>query len=146
MSLDELQPERARARRFGFCSLFVWAALGLALEAAHGFKWSSYLDDAMTRELLRLAHAHGVGLALLSLIYAGEGTPLFAHRADRGRPVRQLLAAASLLMPVGFALATIHHSEGDPGLAIWLVPLGGVCLLSALAWSAVASIRHTRDR
>jgi hypothetical protein len=42
-----------------------WATFGLVLEAMHGFKVAGYLDDAWTRELLTLAHAHGVGLAIL---------------------------------------------------------------------------------
>jgi hypothetical protein len=134
--------ERARMLRYGFCSLFVWALLGFTLEAAHGFKLAAYLDDAMVRDLLRLAHAHGVGLSIVCLVYASAGLSLLEHRADAGRPVRQLLAAASILMPSGFGLSAIGHSESDPGFAIWLVPVGGACLLSGLAWLAVASIRH----
>jgi hypothetical protein len=134
--------ERARALRFGFCGLFVWALLGFTLEAAHGFKLAAYLDDAMVRDLLLLAHAHGVGLSIVCLAYATAGLPLLEHRADAGRPVRRLLAAASILMPFGFGMSVIGHSESDPGFAIWLVPLGGGCLLGGLAWLAVASIRH----
>jgi hypothetical protein len=134
--------ERAHMLRFGFCGLFVWALLGFVLEAAHGFKLAAYLDDSMVRELLRLAHAHGVGLSLVCLVYATAGLPLLEHRSDAGRPLRRLLAVASTLMPLGFGLSVIGHSESDPGFAIWLVPLGGGCLLCALGWIAVASIRH----
>jgi hypothetical protein len=138
--------ERGLMLRYGFCSLFVWALLGFALEAAHAFKWASYLDDELARYLLRLAHAHGVGLAIVCLTYASAGLPLLEHRDDGGRPLRRLLAAASLLMPSGFALSAIGHSESDPGFAIWLVPLGAGCLLSALGWLAIASIRHKKER
>jgi hypothetical protein len=134
--------ERAYMLRYGFCGLFVWALLGFTLEAAHGFKLASYLDDVMVRDLLRLAHAHGVGLSIVCLAYATAGLPLFEHRADAGRPVRRLLATASILMPCGFGLSVLGHSESDPGFAIWLVPLGGSFLLTGLAWLAVASIRH----
>ena len=138
--------ERAHMLRYGFCGLFVWALLGFTLEAAHGFKLAAYLDDTMVRDLLRLAHAHGVGLSIVCLAYATAGLPLFEQRVDAGRPVRRLLAAASILMPFGFGLSVIGHSESDPGFAIWLVPLGGSCLLTSLGWIAVASIRHKTRR
>ena len=58
-------------RRVGWTSLFAWACVGLALESAHGLKLASYLDDALTRELCTLAHAHGVGLALVAIVIGG---------------------------------------------------------------------------
>ena len=75
-------PDRAaRAKQFGWWALSAWAVFGLALEAMHGFKVAGYLDDAWTRELLTLAHAHGVGLALLVLVWGEAGAPLFAGRS-----------------------------------------------------------------
>jgi hypothetical protein len=144
--LSKTAQERVLMLRYGFCNLFAWALLGFTLEAAHGFKWASYLDDELARYLLRLAHAHGVGLSVVCLTYASAGLPLVEHRDDAGRPLRQLLAAASILMPAGFALSVIGHGESDPGFAIWLVPLGAGCLLSSLGWLAIASIRHTGER
>jgi hypothetical protein len=119
--------ERERSRRFGFASLTAWASLGFLLEGAHAFKLSAYLDHPLRRELLLWAHAHGVGLSLIVLAYAALGvTP----RSTRyGRPLR----AAAVLMPGAFALAIVAHSEGDPGPSIWLVPLGGLLLIYALA-------------
>jgi hypothetical protein len=134
--------ESERARTLGFVGLFAWALLGLALETAHGFKWAPYLDDPMIRELLRLAHAHGVLLSLVCLAYASHGAALFARAAHGGKPIRLLLTAAWLLIPSGFALGAWGHSEADPSVAIWLVPFGAVSLLVALGWLAIASIRH----
>ena len=134
--------EQARARRVGFCGMFIWALLGFALEAAHGWKWAPVLDDALARELLRLSHAHGVLLSLVCVTYSSVGVRMFELRSDCGRSVRQLLSAACVLMPAGFALAVLGHTEADPGVAIWLVPAGGVCLLVALGDLAIASIRH----
>jgi hypothetical protein len=139
------QFERARARSIGFVGLFGWATLGLGLEAAHGFKLAGYLDDELRRELLRLAHAHGVLLSIVCLLYGELGVPLFAARADAGRAIRRLLCAAWLLMPSGFALGAVAHTEADPSPGIWLVPVGGLCLLLALGWLALASIRHADD-
>jgi hypothetical protein len=120
--------EQLRARRFGFASLFCWASVGLALETLHGFKLALYLDQAMRRELLRLAHAHGVGLSLVVLAYAAVGVV-----DERSLAHGKRLRAASVLVPVGFALSSVGTSESDPGVMIVLVPLGALLLLWALS-------------
>jgi len=135
--------EQSMARRVGWSGLFGWAVLGFALEAAHGFKWAAYLDDELARYLLRLAHAHGVLLSVVCLTYSSSGVRLFEQRPDCGRPVRRLLTTACWLMPTGFALSVLGHAEADPGLAIWLVPVGGACLLAGLGWLSIASFSHT---
>ncbi len=58
--------------RFGWAALLAFLALGLVLEALHGFKVGWYLDVASsTRRLLfTLAHAHGTLLALVNIAYA----------------------------------------------------------------------------
>lgn len=115
--------------RFGWTSLTVWASAGVLLEAAHGFKVAAYLDDELTRTLLRLAHAHGVGLALVILLFGAHlgriGEVLGAH-------LRPLVVFAALAMPLGFALGAWNHPEGDPGPGVLLVPLGALALLYAL--------------
>lgn len=126
-----------RARRFGWLSLTGWAFLGFALEVAHGFKLDAYLDDELTRLLLRLAHAHGVGLSLLLLVYAGAGAPLFVRAPTAGAVADRLLRFGTLCLPLGFALGSIGHPEGDPGLAIVLAPLGGLAVLAALSLIAM---------
>lgn len=121
-----VEQERSSARRWGWWTLFAWASSGAVLDALHAFRVSAYLDQAVRRELLTWAHAHGVGLALVVLAYAVAGSPERAPRAGT------LLRVASLLMPLGFALSLIGHGESDPGPAILLVPIGAVCLLTGL--------------
>jgi len=136
---DATAIETRRARRFGWSSLSVWAAAGVALEAAHGFKVATYFDDELARMLLRLAHAHGVGLSLVVLVYGSAGVPLLTHRDDGGRGVGRLLRIAAVLVPLGFGASAVGHPEGDPSIAILLVPIGAVALLTALvslAWVA----------
>ena len=143
--------EPQRSRRFGWTSLFLWILFGLALEAAHGFKLSAYLDDSLRRSLLRLAHAHGVILALVVLAYGEAGVPLLAHRTsapDRAASavaVGRLLRAGALLVPSGFALSAIRASEGDPALPILLVPLGALALLAAIGRLAHTAWRRRSD-
>jgi hypothetical protein len=133
-SIDEL---RALARRIGWTSLVGWACVGLALEGANGFKLSSYLDDALTRELCTLGHAHGVGLALVMLAFGEAGLPVLATAARR--PTLLLLAGGSALVPVAFLLSSIAHPEGDPNFLVWLVPIGALMILAALTRTAIAS-------
>jgi hypothetical protein len=132
---DADMAEPARSRRFAWTSLFVWVLFGLALEAAHGFKLSAYLDDSLRRSLLRLAHAHGVILALVVLAWGEAGAPLVEPRA-RVPGVGRLLRAGALLVPLGFALSAVRSSEADPSLPILLVPLGALALLAALGRTA----------
>lgn len=131
--------ERKRCRRFGWSALFCWAVFGLGLEAMHGFKLSAYLDDALTRELLTLAHAHGVGLSLVVLIFGEAGLPLFGEHECRA-PSRALRVGA-LIVPTAFGLSAIDHPEGDPNVIVWLVPLGALAILYALAQTAHRALK-----
>lgn len=133
--------EPQRCRRFAWTSLFGWALFGLALEAAHGFKLSVYLDDGLRRTLLRLAHAHGVVLALVVLGYGAGGAALLENPVSARRAGR-LLRAGALLIPLGFALSAVRSSEGDPSLPILLVPAGALLLLAALGRTALAAWRN----
>ena len=130
---DAEQTESRRCLRFGWTSLALWALFGLALEGAHGFKLAAYLDDALRHALLRLAHAHGVVLALVVLTY-GRGAAAVS--------VGRLLRAGALLIPVGFALSAIAPHEGDPGWPVALVPLGGALLVAGLGRAAAQAWRR----
>ncbi len=123
-----------RHLRFGWWSLFVFATLGLTLEALHGFKVRAYLDASNeTRRLMwTLAHAHGTLLAIVHLV---AGLTIRAG-ANLKRPdlaqISTCLIGASLLLPGGFFLGGIAFYSGDPGVGVILVPAGGVLLLAAL--------------
>jgi hypothetical protein len=151
-----IQRERQRARRFGWTSLFAWVLFGLALEAAHGFKLSAYLDDGLRRNLLRLAHAHGVILALIVLAHGELGGPILAAAAASSaaaphdamatvRRVGQLFRASALAIPLGFAVSALGASESDPSPAIALVPMGALGLLAALGRTAWAAWRRPSE-
>ena len=132
---DAPNTEEGRARlhrRFGWTSLFVWMTAGLVLESLHGFKASAYLLDPVRRELWTLAHFHGSLLSVVNLAYVrwaeapglGAGARVNASRA---------LIAGTVLMPLGFFLGGAFHYEGDPGLGIFLAPIGALALLVAVA-------------
>lgn len=111
--------------RQGWVSVACWMTVGLLLEGLLGYKAPSYLNDPQRRELFRLAHTHGTLLGAV-LVLAG----LTGQRFGVPPRLAQLaLRIGAVLMPVGFLLAGIWHPEGDPGLAIWMVPPGALLMI-----------------
>jgi hypothetical protein len=110
--------------------------LGLTLEALHAMKVQVYLGSAVRRELWTLAHAHGNLLGILCLVLALLAPRVFADERARGRTER-LLALGAVLMPLGFLLGGVMNSEGDPSVAIALVPVGGALVFAALVRTAL---------
>src|SRR5262252_4027149 len=124
----------SRHLRFGWWSLLVFATFGLILEGLHGFKARLYLDVSNeTRRLLwTLAHAHGLGIGVVHVLF---GLTLRVARdlpAVNVRWISWSLISASVLLPGGFFLAGVAFYGGDPGLGIVLVPAGAIVLLAAI--------------
>lgn len=141
MTHDETTtPQPRNTAAYGWLGLALWSTVGFALEAAHGWKLSAYLDSELTRLLLTLAHAHG---AMLSLVLIAFGVHGAAH-LDVGEtwPRRALLIAWGT-MPLGFALGAFAHPESDPGVGIFLVPVGACALIAALTRIAFAVWKRT---
>ncbi|MBK6314547.1 MAG: hypothetical protein IPF53_09595 [Blastocatellia bacterium] len=116
--------------RFAMTLLFVALAFGIVLETLHGFKAVTYLMDPVRKEFWSLAHFHGIGLALVNLVYSS-----WAGRTGlgvRNRSVSLSLMAGSVLLPLGFFLAGIAHYGSDPGLGIFLAPVGAALVLYAI--------------
>lgn len=131
---DGLDDARALARRSGWWSLLVWLSLGLVLESLHACKIGWYLDvgQETRRLLLTLAHVHGTLLALVQLAFAATmpaGAPGLARAAGA-------LRWAGILMPLGFLGGGVWAVGGDPGIAVALVPIGGLLLLYGVAQAA----------
>ncbi len=133
----------SRIVRFGLWSLLAYIALGLTLEALHGFKVAWYLEFETRRLLWTLAHAHGV---LVSVLTIGFG--LMLHRVDATaawpRAVAACLLAAVVLLPGGFLLGGIYVYGGDPGPGVVLSPIGGALLFAAVLLTAL-QYRPSRD-
>jgi hypothetical protein len=122
--------------RFGWWALLVYAALGLLLEALHGFKVAAYLDVSNeTRRLMwRLAHTHGTLLSAINILFALtlRSSPPKAFRGIARASA--MLVAATVILPGGFLLGGVVVYGGDPGVSVLLVPIGALLLLAAL-WS-----------
>ncbi|MGE3178035.1 MAG: hypothetical protein AB7O32_11235 [Vicinamibacterales bacterium] len=128
-----------RHLRLGWWALFGFATLGLALELFHGFKAPFYLDVSNeTRRLMwRLAHAHGVLVALVHVVFGLSLQAIAGFGGARRDLIGTLLTAALVLLPGGFFLGGAVVYGGDPGLGILLVPVGACALLGALALAAL---------
>ena len=114
--------------RQGWISLALWIAFGILLEGFNAFRSPALLDDAVRRDMFRLAHAHGTLLNLVLLVAA------ICARLDLirlGRMTSLGLCSAVVLLPAGFLFAGLWHFKDEPGLAILLVPVGAVLLLAA---------------
>lgn len=122
----------------GLAGLFVWLVGGVVLESLHIFKTAAYLEDDVRRLLWTLAHAHGTLFSALCVIVS-KVVPDLPLSARARRTSDRLFAAGSVILPLGFLLGGIVHTESDPGVAVLLVPIGaaaaGIALLIWLgAW------------
>jgi hypothetical protein len=119
--------------RFGWWSLLVFLSLGGVLETLHGFKIGWYVDvgNETRRLMFTLAHAHGTLLALVNI--AAGLTVRMVERFTLRPSVSFALIWAAILLPGGFFLGGIVIYDGDPGLGVWLVPIGAALLFYSIA-------------
>ena len=122
-----------RNLRFGWWSLLVFLSLGAVLEALHGFKIGWYVDvgNETRRLMFTLAHAHGTLLALVNIVAGLSGR--IVERFTLRSSVSFALIWAAVLLPAGFFLGGIVTYDGDPGLGVWLVPVGAALLFYSIA-------------
>ena len=120
--------------RQGWISVAVWMAVGLLLEGLLGYKAPGYLNDPQRRELFRLAHTHGT---LLGIVLIGAALTA-KHHGVPPKLAQMALRVGSVMMPVGFLLSGVWHPEGDPGLAIWMVPPGALLMIFGVVAMALS--------
>src|SRR5688572_15368670 len=123
--------------RIGWGAMLAFVTMGMALELMHAYKVSFYLDvDQETRRFLwTLAHAHGIGLSLLNVVFAATLHAVL-RSVSRALQLASLLCGwSTLLIPLGFFLGGIVTYGGDPGVGVFLVPAG-----AGMLWIAVLII------
>src|SRR6266567_5274934 len=122
-----------RNLRFGWWSLLVFLSLGGALETLHGFKIGWYVDvgNETRRLMFTLGHAHGTLLALINI--AAGLTARNVDRFELRSSASFALIWAAILLPAGFFLGGVVTYGGDPGLGVWLVPVGAILLFYSVA-------------
>ena len=127
-----------RHLRIGWWALLVFSALGLLLEALHGFKIAAYLDvsNDTRRMMWRLAHTHGTLLGAINILFALTLRSRAGPAMPAAARISALLISATVLLPAGFFLGGVVFYGGDPGVAVLLVPIAAVLLLAALLFIA----------
>ena len=140
-SHDESKQMAAFHLWFGWATLLVFLIMGLVLEMLHGFKVAWYLDVGVEnrRLLFTLAHSHGALIGLIHLVLSAN-----VDRMQWGRALKTAswaLCSATILLPGGFLLGGLVLLGSDPGLGIFLTPIGGVLLVLSVGCALRASIR-----
>ena len=125
--------------RFGWTELAIAFAAGATLELLLGMKSGLFAEDVLRKELWSLAHFHAAFLGVVNLIYPSVADHETWSSAQR-RTASRALMLGSALLPLGLFLGGMHHPEGDPGIAIWLAPIGGVLLVAVAAAHARAHL------
>ena len=125
--------------------MLLFAGLGAVLETLHGLNIGFYVDSGhqWRRLLWTLAHAHGTLLALMHVAFAA-GLPSLGQWTERRLKLASfLLTDALLVLPLGFFLGGLGHTEVDPAPGVLLVPIGAAFLLAAvgtIVWSATIMV------
>jgi hypothetical protein len=123
----------------GLVGIAVWMSFGLLLEGLIAFRIPDYLSDPVTREMFRLAHAHGT---LLSLVLVAVGLSANADYISPANAGKLALHIGSVMMPVGFMLGGIGNYESDPNPLVFFAPLGGIMVIFGIVVSAVSFKRR----
>ncbi len=134
-----------RHLRFGWWCLFCYILLGLVLDAFHAFKVPWYLNVGNeTRRLMgTLAHTHGTLLGGLNVAFAYTLRQRKDAMLGIGKIASPCLMSAAMLMPAGFLLAGLFTVQGEPGFGIFLVPVGGLLLVTAVGLTATAIMKDS---
>lgn len=120
--------------RFGWWSLLVYLSLGIILEAMHGLKIDWYLNETLEirRLMWTLAHAHGTLISLIQLAFGATLHFVTITGMGKIRAASGFFLAAGIIMPMGFFLGGVFIYGGDPGLGVFLVPVGALALMVAV--------------
>ncbi len=121
-------------------SLAAWMSVGMLLEALIAFRSPAYLQDPLRRELFRLAHTHG---AVLNLVLVIASMYLSNRSLTLANPARIAFQAGVVLMPLGFLLGGLWHTETDPNMFVFLAPAGGILVIFAVV--SIAFLRGESD-
>ena len=119
---------------FAWWSLLCFLTAGIGLESLHAFKIGWYLNEdyEIRRLMWTLGHAHGTLLSLVHAVFAVTVYFFPSVILGKGRMASPCFMGASILLPGGFFLGGIFVYGGDPGIGVWLVPLGAALFFLAV--------------
>ncbi len=128
-------PFGQRHLRIGWLGVLAFLTMGIALEYMLGFRVGFYMDAGNeTRRLMwRLAHAHGTLLSLVNIAFGVTCLLQGGWTMRSAKWASPLLLGATLLLPGGFFLGGIGLQGTDPGIGVFLSPIGSLFLLGGVA-------------
>ena len=123
----------------GWLGLLLFLSLGIVLEMMHGFKAGFYLDvqNSSRRLMWTLAHTHGTLFSLIHIAFACSFAAMRVTSLGLLNLISKCLIGALALMPLGFFSGGLWLYGGDPGIGIFLVPIGALLLLAGVAMFCV---------
>jgi len=129
----------------GWAGLFVFLSLGIVLETLHGFKVNFYLDvrNETRRLMWTLSHTHGTLFSLIHIAFAISLSITKMQYKKLPHFASGHLTGALIAMPLGFFVGGLWTYGGEPGLGIFLVPVGAVMMLIAVG-SFIVMIRQCK--
>jgi hypothetical protein len=136
---NQIAALRQRHVIVGWLGLLLFLALGIVLEMMHGFKAGFYLDvqNSSRRLMWTLAHTHGTLFSLIHIAFACSLAALRVTSLGLLNLISKCLIGALVLMPLGFFSGGLWLYGGDPGIGIFLVPIGALLLLAGVAMFCV---------
>lgn len=139
LPVEEAKPSEISAGLFqAWASIAAWMSFGLLLEGLIGYRIPGYVNDEMRRELFRLAHSHG---ALLNIILLLVVICVRMQIVTASKIALWALRIGVIMMPVGFMLGGIWHTESEPGIGIFLAPLGGIMVIFGVISVAISALQ-----
>ena len=132
--------------RFGWWSLLTFVALGILLESLLAWKVTWYLGtlgedyENIRRLMWRLSLVH---LLFAMTVHVVPGTV----QQKGARFASPCFIGASFLLPGGFFLGGIFAFEehADPGVGVFLVPVGALLMVIAVFLTATGLTRASRQ-
>jgi hypothetical protein len=118
--------------------LLAWLVFGLVLEFLLAVKSNGYLSEDIRREMWRLAHAHGVLMAAITLLCD-------AHLGWGGKLAKPMMVFGAIAMPLGFFLGGCWPSLTDPHALVVLAPVGGLTFVVGLGLNLTYRLKKNND-
>jgi hypothetical protein len=118
--------------------LLAWLVFGLVLEFLLAVKSNGYLSEDIRREMWRLAHAHGVLMAAITLLCD-------AHLGWGGKLAKPMMVFGAISMPLGFFLGGCWPSLTDPHALVVLAPVGGLTFVVGLGLNLTYRLKKNND-
>jgi hypothetical protein len=133
--VNSSDPLVRRHLAFGWSALLFFLLVGLVLETFHGFKVGWYLNvtSEARRFMLTLGHAHGALLGLINILFGLSIASAGVAQKSWAGTASLAMILATVLLPGGFLLAGFFTWGADPGLGVFLAPVGAVALIVAVA-------------